>query len=307
MIEAESLTRRFGDLTAVDALTFRVDSGEIFGFLGPNGAGKTTTVRMLTCLIAKTSGTARVGGHEIGDPRAAMAIRRMVGVVPDNVGLYEDLSAYRNLDFYGRLYDIADGPRREAIERLLRLLGVWERRDSVVGTFSKGMKQKLAIARALVHDPSVLFLDEPTANLDPEAAKTVRDFILQLSTEGKTILLNTHNLTEAQRLCDRIGILNTRLVTVGTPAELEASVGKPKVVIELEEVTDAILQAIQRVVPGPVVRAGTQLTVDVSDAGKENPALAAAIVGAGGRIKQISTVNPTLEDVYLTFVHKGHP
>ena len=134
----------------------------------------------------------------------------MVGFLPENVGLYDSLSAYRNLDFYGQLYEVPEKKRRENIERLLRLLGIWERREDAVGTFSKGTKQKIAIARALIHDPQVLFLDEPTANLDPEAAKTVRDFILELKKEKRTIFLNTHNLDEAERLCDRIAILKNQ-------------------------------------------------------------------------------------------------
>src|SRR5208282_5604765 len=182
----DNLTRKFGDLTAVEGLTFRVSDGEIFGLLGPNGAGKTTAVRMLTCLISKTSGEARIGGFEIGNPTDSVQIRKMIGLVPDNVGLYEALSAYKNLDFYGKLYECPEAQRKEAIERFLRMLGVWDKRDVLVGTFSKGMKQKIAIARALIHDPQVLFMDEPTANLDPEAAKTVREFILQLKKEKKT-------------------------------------------------------------------------------------------------------------------------
>src|SRR5208283_4715409 len=166
MIETENLTRKFGNLTAVDSLTLHVDDGEVFGFLGPNGAGKTTTVRMLCCLISKTSGTARIADYEVGDEADALKIRKIIGLVPDNVGLYEDLSAYRNLDFYGRLYECSDAQRREQIEYFLKMLELWDVRDRPVRTFSKGMKQKLAIVRALIHDPQILFLDEPTANLD---------------------------------------------------------------------------------------------------------------------------------------------
>ena len=150
-------------------------------------------------------------------------------MLPENVGLYENLSAYRNLDFYGKLYEVPAQKRQENIEQLLRLLGIWERREDVVGTFSKGTKQKIAIARALIHDPKVLFLDEPTANLDPEAAKTVRDFVLELKKEKRTIFLNTHNLDEAERLCDRIAILKTRLIAVDSPKtwSIVFTIGKP--------------------------------------------------------------------------------
>ena len=197
MIETENLTRKFGELTAVDNLTFKVNQGEIFGFLGPNGAGKTTTVRMLCCLISKTSGTARIGDYEIGQPEDALKIRKIIGLVPDNVGLYESLTAYENLDYYGTLYRLTDSKKKESDEYFLKLLGLWEKRNVLAGAFSKGMKQKLAIARALIHDPEIIFMDEPTANLDPESAKTVREFILELKNEKKTIFLNTHNLNEA--------------------------------------------------------------------------------------------------------------
>ena len=305
MIEAENLTKKFGDTTAVEGLTFHVNPGEIFGFLGPNGAGKTTTVRMLTCLISMTSGSARVGDYEVGDPKDSNAIRKMIGLVPDNVGLYEALSPHENLDFYGKLYERSEAQRKEAIERLLRLLGLWEQRNLPVGAFSKGMKQKVAVARAMIHDPPVLFLDEPTANLDPESAKTVRDFILGLKGENKTIFLNTHNLDEAQRICDRIGILNTRLVTVGTPAELEESVAGKKVVIQLERVTESILGAVRGLGLQNLAVDGTRLTIDVADPESENPAIVDAILAAGGRVQFVSRLNPTLEDAYLKFVR--HP
>ncbi len=232
MIDSINLTKKFGDTIAVDGLTFHVDEGEVFGFLGPNGAGKTTTVRMLCCLIARTSGEARIAGYDVGNDSDSLKIRRIIGLIPENVGLYDELSTYRNLDFYARLYDRTAQQRNESIERLLRLLGLWEKKDQPVGTFSKGMKQKVAIARALVHDPEILFLDEPTANLDPEAAKTVRDFILELKKEKKTIFLNTHNLDEAQKLCDRIGILKTHLLRTGTPEELKEALWGSKTVIQ---------------------------------------------------------------------------
>ena len=220
----------------VDDVTFRVEEGEVFGFLSPNGAGKTTTVRILCCLISKTSGEARVADYDVGKEADSPKIMRLIGLVPDNVGLYESMSAYDNLDFYGKLYDRTVSQRRESNERFLKMLGLWEKRDTAAGTFTKGMKQKLAVARALIHDPQVLFLDEPTANLDPESAKTVRDFILELKKEKKTIFLNTHNLDEAQRICDSIAILNTKLVAIGTPEELERSVKGRQTVVQLARV-----------------------------------------------------------------------
>jgi len=302
LIDCENLTRKFGDLTAVDGLTLHVEDGEVFGFLGPNGAGKTTTVRMLCCLISKTSGEARIAGYEVGKDADSMKIRKLIGLVPDNVGLYDDLSAYDNLDFYGKLYDCAEPQRKENIQRFLTMLGLWEKKDVPAGTFSKGMKQKLAIARALIHDPQVLFMDEPTANLDPESSKTVRDFILELKNEKKTIFLNTHNLDEAQRICDRIAILNTRLMAIGTPSELEKSVHGRKTVIQLEQTNDSILAALKRLPLGNLVIDGNKLTIDVTDPEKENVAIVDAIVRAGGHVQSVTVVGSSLEDAYLKLV-----
>ena len=302
MVETEGLTRKFGSLTAVDNLTLRVEKGEIFGLLGPNGAGKTTTVRMLCCLISKTSGAARIGDFEIGDEKNALKIRRIIGLVPDNVGLYESLTAYENLDYYGTLYRRRDVQRKESNEYFLKLLGLWKKRDVLAGTFSKGMKQKLAIARALVHDPEILFMDEPTANLDPESAKTVREFILDLKKEKKTIFLNTHNLDEAQRLCDRIGILNTKLMAVGTPEELERSVHGRKTVIQLRLVTNAVLDALKKLGVRNLVAEGNRLIVEVTKPEEENPDMIDAIVAAGGRIESVNVLSSTLEEAYLNLV-----
>jgi len=307
MIEAQNLTRKFGDLTAVDNLTLRVDKGEVFGFLGPNGAGKTTTVRMLCCLISKTSGKAKIGDYQIGNQEDALKIRKIIGLVPDNVGLYESLTAYENLDYYGTLYRRSDSQRKESNEYFLKLLGLWEKRDALAGTFSKGMKQKLAIARALVHDPEVLFMDEPTANLDPEASKAVRDFILDLKKEKKTIFINTHNLDEAQRICDRIGILNTRLMAVGTPEELERSIHGRKTVIQLRKMTDAILDSLKKLYVKNIVKVGNQLTVDVVNPEEENPDMINAIVAAGGRIETVTVTSSSLEDAYLKLVKENVP
>jgi ABC-2 type transport system ATP-binding protein len=229
----------------------------------------------------------------------------MIGFVPDNVGLYDSLSAYKNLDFYGKLYDCTEAKRKENIRRFLTMLGLWEKRDVDAGTFSKGMKQKLALARALIHDPEVLFMDEPTANLDPESAKTVRDFILDLKKEGRTIFLNTHNLDEAQRMCDKIGILNTRLMAMGTPQELEQSVRGRKTVIQLERASEAILSALKALPLGSITVDGNRLTIDVTDPEKVNADIVDAIVRAGGRIQSLGVVGSTLEDAYLKLVREA--
>ena len=305
MIDTDSLTKKFGDLTAVDNLTLHVNDGEVFGFLGPNGAGKTTTVRMLCCLISKTSGNATVGGYQIGNKEDSLKIRKIIGLVPDNVGLSENLTAYDNLDFYGKIYDCSTAQRKENIQRFLDMLGLWDKRNVLAGTFSKGMKQKLAIARALIHDPQVLFMDEPTANLDPEAAKTVREFILQLKKEKKTIFLNTHNLDEAQRICDRVAIMNTSLRAIGTPQDLERSVSGRKTVIGLDQqVNDAVLGALKKLALKNLSSSGDTITFDVEDPDKENSPVVGAIVLAGGHVRSINVAGSTLEDTYLKLVRK---
>jgi len=302
VIETESLTKTFDGVTALDRLTLRVEAGEVFGLLGPNGAGKTTTVRILSCLIAKTSGRAWIGDYEVGDPEDSLEIRRIIGVLPENVGLYDELSAYDNLDFYARLYERTPEQRAERIRALLTMLGLWGKRDAPVATFSKGMRQKIAIARAVVHDPKVLFLDEPTANLDPESARTVRDFILDLRAGGRTIFLNTHHLDEADRICDRVGILKTRLVTAGAPKDLRRSLWGSKTVVQLERVSDSIVAAVRKKVSREVEVDGDRLVIGVGDPAAENPGIVSAIVLAGGKVRFVTELRPSLEDVYIRLV-----
>jgi ABC-2 type transport system ATP-binding protein len=302
LIETENLTKKFDGVTAVEGLTLRVEEGEVFGFLGPNGAGKTTIVRMLTCLISKTSGQAKVDGHDISRSSEAYEIRKIIGLLPENVGMYDDLSAYKNLDYYGRLHGCSEAQRAERIERFLRMLDLWDKKDLAVGTFSKGMRQKVAIARALVHDPKVVFLDEPTANLDPESSKTIREFILELKREKRTVFLNTHNLDEAQRVCDRVGILKGRLLAVGPPDELRGSLWPRKTLIQLERVSDPVVAAVKKLGPKSVESTDDSLLVEVSDPERENPEIVNAVVAAGGRILYVTELSPTLEDVYLKLV-----
>ncbi|MDG6951125.1 MAG: ABC transporter ATP-binding protein [Nitrososphaerota archaeon] len=302
MIDTDSLTKRFGDSTAVDSVTLHVDEGEVFGFLGPNGAGKTTTVRMLTCLVSKSSGSATVGGYEIAKSADQPKIRKMVGLLTENVGLYEELSAYDNLDFYGRYYKLGGQQRKERIRYLLEMLELWDKRGAAAGTFSKGMKQKLAIGRALIHDPEVLFLDEPTANLDPEAAKTVRDFILELKKERRTIFLNTHLLDEAERICDRVAILKTRLVATGSPRDLRRSLTGRKVKVQLQRVDDAIVSAMKRMGYEVGEVTSDSFVVDLDEPEKENPEMLSSVQGAGGKVVFVTEVGSSLEDVYLKLV-----
>lgn len=307
-IEAEELTRRFGSLTAVDHLSFRVMEGEVFGLLGPNGAGKTTTIRMLACLISPSSGYARVGGYDIRED--SLKVREIVGILTENPSLYERLTAYENLEFFAEAYGLFDANYREQrIREVLEFFDLWERKDEKVATFSKGMKQKLAIARALIHEPPVLFLDEPTAGLDPESSKEIRDLIEELShREKRTVMLCTHRLEDAERLCDRVMIINRgRSVIVGTPDELSNKVlGQPALEIRLKEKNRKVVEAIKeldQVIEVNVNESGCRLRVILNeDAESATPEIVKKIVYAGGLILSVNIARPSLEEAYLKLI-----
>ncbi len=304
MITTENLTKKFGDITAVDHLTLDVREGEVFGFLGPNGAGKTTTVRMLSCLIGPTSGNATVNGYRVGVNDKE--IRRSVGILTETPGMYDSLSAEYNLDIYAHLYEVKD-PKAQ-VEKYLRMLGLWDRRYDEAGTFSKGMKQKLAICRALLHEPRLLFLDEPTAALDPESARMVREFIAELRQQGRTIFLCTHNLDEADRLCDRIGVFKSRLVVVDSPANLRRQLFGRKVVFHLVSGDAALARQVQDL---PFVQEArlvdSKLVVTIDDPEQHNPDIVRLLVGAGVDIQFVGELRTSLEDVYLHLIRKEEP
>lgn len=299
MIKTENLTKIFGDTLAVDHLSLEVNEGEVFGFLGPNGAGKTTTVRMLTCLISSTSGEAVV--NDFSTSKEAMNIRRTVGILTETPGMYDSLSAETNLEIYARLYEVKDV--KGQVEKYLRMLGLWERRNDEAGTFSKGMKQKLAIARALLHEPSVVFLDEPTASLDPEASRLVRDFIAELRKEGRTIFLCTHNLDEADRLCDRIGVFKTHLLVLDTPDRLRSQLFGRKVVFHLRGSGENLVEPVCSL---PFVKDAkpidNKLVVTLDDPEAHNPDIIRTLVGAGADIQFVGELRHSLEDVYLQLI-----
>ncbi|MBU1158874.1 MAG: ABC transporter ATP-binding protein [Candidatus Thermoplasmatota archaeon] len=303
MIETIGLGRDFDGKVAVQDLNLRIDEGEVFGLLGPNGAGKTTTVRMLSCLIGQTSGTAFVGGYEIGKGKDSEKIRSMVGVLPESPGLYEVLSAYKNLDFYAQLYGVPRDKRERRIEELLRMLDLWDRKNEPVATYSKGMKQKIAIARAFVHDPEIVFLDEPTAGLDPQASLTVREFILTLKREGRTVFINSHHLDEVERLCDRIAVMRATALAIGSPRDLAADYWGRTTVIELSEPIDAMVDVIRRLPFASNVRLENgKILVDLDDPDLRNPEIVSALVAAGARVEYVSEFRRSLEDVYLKLV-----
>jgi ABC-2 type transport system ATP-binding protein len=303
MIVTEGLTRRFASTLAVDDVDLEIADGEIFGLLGPNGAGKTTTLRMLAGLIGASSGRALVAGLDVTDPSKAGDVRRLVGVLPEETGLYGDLSAVRTLDFFGRLYRMSKPARRERTHVLLTRLGLWERRDDPASSLSKGLKQRLALARALIHDPQVVLLDEPTANLDPEAAAVVRDVLLELKAGGRTVVVNTHRLEEAERVCDRVGILRTRLLRVGTPHELRSAMTPVRrFVVELEPVRDADLAVLREMGARGMVVTGSHVEFALAPAATTSADLVAALVAAGARVSGVSAAEESLEDAYLTIL-----
>jgi ABC-2 type transport system ATP-binding protein len=319
MIRTEALSKFFQsdhhEIRAVHGLNLQVNEGEVFGFLGPNGAGKTTTVRMLACLIGPTAGHAWVNGLEVGTADAQ--IRSQVGILTESPGLYERLSARRNLEIFAELYDVKDV--RGQVEKYLRLLNLWDRRDTEAGTFSKGMKQKLAIARALLHEPPVVFMDEPTSALDPEAAKTVRDFIETLRGQGRTIFLCTHNLDEAERLCERIGVFRQHLIAVDTPDALRRQIFGRQTVVHLAPVSAGEAALVAQWVAA--VRGlsfvehvdeltgdegeSTKLIITLSDPAGQNPAIISALVGQGAQIQFVNELKHSLEDVYLSLIQNG--
>jgi len=306
MIETLGLGRSFDGKPAVEDLNLEVQQGEVFGLLGPNGAGKTTTVRMLACLIRQSAGTAFVNGYEINKEPDSERIRSMVGVLPESPGLYESLSAAKNLDFFAQLYGVPRQRRVERIEALLRMLELWDRREEPVATFSKGMKQKIAITRAFVHDPEVVFLDEPTAGLDPAASLTVREFLTALKKEGRTIFINSHHLDEVERLCDRIAVMDRTALAIGSPKELARRYWGRTTVIELAEMRPRFVDLVKGFPFSSNVRSEDgRLLVDLDDPETRNPELVEALTRAGAKIEYVTELKRTLEDVYMKLIGGG--
>ena len=301
IIETTSLSKSFGSLVAVEDLTLQVEQGEVLGFLGPNGAGKTTTVRMLSGMIAPTGGQATVA--RLRCDQDVERLHEVIGLLTETPGFYERLSARRNLLFFARFYPGVDADAQT--DRYLQAMGLWERRDNPVGEFSRGMKQRLALARALLHEPQVLVLDEPTAGLDPEAAREVRQLIVRLKEEGRTIFLCTHNLEEAESLCHRIAVFRTRLVALDTPANLRSRLFQRQVVVELEALDPHIVEAVRALdFVRRVEQDGATLAVELADFDRHRPALVECVVGAGGRVRSVFEKAHSLEEVYLALLHE---
>jgi ABC-2 type transport system ATP-binding protein len=297
VISVAGLERRFRTVTAVRDLSFT-------GLLGANGAGKTTTIRILAGLIAPSAGAAEIAGLRLGSDN--QRIRALTGILTESPGLHDRLTARQNLAYYGRLYGLTDAALRVAVDRYLAVVGMTDEADRRVGGFSKGMRQRVAIARALLHEPRVIYLDEPTSALDPEAAKSIREVIAGLREAGRSILLCTHNLDEAERLCDRIGILNAGLLAEGTPAELRRRVRPPTTRVALDggPVDATALAELVRSLPFvQAVRSDERdLWVELAEPRQDTPDLVRELVSHGARVLAVTEEVASLEQVYLDLV-----
>jgi ABC-2 type transport system ATP-binding protein len=302
MIELHGLSKDFAGHPAVDDLTFRIPEGSLCALLGPNGAGKTTTVRLLLGLLEPSRGTATVAGVTLpaGDIEGAR-LRASAGILTESPGFYDRMTGRENLFFFGRLYGLGDATLRTRMEEWFHRLELWDARDRLFGNWSKGMKQRLALIRAFLHEPRVIFLDEPTAGLDPAGAREVRDLITELKREGRTILLCTHNLAEAEELADLVAILRRRLLAFGTEASLTGTAQRVEVL--LDRPAEMFAESL-RGRPGVVesTAAGPVLRLTLTDLTGVTPALVRALVELGAGILAVRPLRSTLEEIYLKAV-----
>ncbi|MCL4297790.1 MAG: ATP-binding cassette domain-containing protein [Anaerolineae bacterium] len=301
MIETINLTKEFGEFTAVREISLNVPEGEVLALLGPNGAGKTTTVRMLAAILKPTHGRARVAGYDT--VAEAKSVRQVIGLLTEFPGLYLRMKGLAYLSFFGELQSMPKSTIRQRSEELLRRFELWEARDKQVGTYSKGMKQKLTLVRAMLHDPQVLFLDEPTSAMDPHSAKLVRDAIAGLRREKRTIVLCTHNLAEAEQLADRIAIIRRgQIIAQGTPNELKQRLlGDPLMEIRLAAPLNGLVSHLEERVN--IVGHGQDwIRYTVSDPSQFNPALLNELTRQEVPVITLSEVSRSLEEVYLRIV-----
>ncbi len=301
MIETHDLTKYFRDFRAVDRVSMTVEPGTIFALLGPNGAGKTTTVRMLTSILRPSAGWARVAGYDV--VQQAALVRRSVGVLTEQHGLYERMKGIEYLDFFARIYHLPPQERKRRPLALMEHFGLGDALDKRLGEYSKGMKQKLALVRAMLHDPPVLLLDEPTSAMDPQSAKLVRDAISALRQDARTIAITTHNLTEAQSLADRIAVIRKgRIIANGTFRELsQRFVGEPLMELRLRQHLNGALEELHEMV-SVVEQGDCWLRYRTPEPAVTNPQVIRRLAGAGLDIVTLSEVTQTLEDVYLQIV-----
>ncbi len=301
-IRVEELSKRFGDLEAVKGISFEVPRGEIFGFLGPNGAGKSTTIRMLTTLLRPTNGSAKVAGFDILTQSAD--VRRNVGLVAEKIILYDRLTALENLRFFGRMNHIPDATIKERSAKWLELLGMSEWSNKMVGTFSTGMKQRVNIARALLTSPRIMFLDEPTLGLDPQTTRAIRQFIKELAEQGITVVLTTHQMAEAEMLCDHIGVIDHgTIIALDTSDRLKQLIGDGQGAV-LDLLIDGLTEEVRaKLTALPAVRAmaepeASRLHITLADRA-DLGTVVEALSGNGAVVRSINMLEPNLEDVFL--------
>jgi len=303
VISAHAITRRYGARTAVDNVSFDVRGGEVFGLLGPNGAGKTSVLRMLAGLIPPSAGTITVGGRSFTRDQAA-AIRGRIGFLTETPGLWDNLTVLDNICVYARLFGM---PRPAlAAELVLRPFDLWDRRGDRAGLLSKGMKQKLALARALVHEPEIVLLDEPTANLDPQTSRLVRDLLLDLRAQGRAVVISTHNLSEVERLADRVALLSCTLIAIGEPAALRRDVFGRRLRVRLASgyPPPKQLAAVATHAGAHDVRVEKhELSMVLESLEAGTPAIVRRLVDAGAEIREVFEEQPALEEVYLKLLH----
>ena len=301
MISVQNLTKKFGNLTAVDNISFEIPEGEIFGFLGPNGAGKTTTIRMLATLIAPTSGKISIDGRDTHSN--SDYIRNIVGILTETPGMYEKNTAYDNLKFFASFYKAEPSIININIEKFLKMFELWDRRNDLVVTFSKGMKQKLAIARALIHEPKVLFLDEPTASLDPESAYMVRNFINNLREEKITVFLSTHNLEEAQDLCTLVCIIKKRIIKMAVLSELQNSKEIKNFDLGLKENPKKYISIFNKYKDKIQFSfSDNNVNLKIKDFEDVNPLIIKDLVNDGAQILYFNENKESLENIYLELI-----
>ncbi|MDA8168864.1 MAG: ATP-binding cassette domain-containing protein [Nitrospiraceae bacterium] len=306
-IEAENLTKKFGELTAVDNVNFKVDEGEFFGFLGPNGAGKTTLIRMLTTLLRPSGGRAVVAGWDVVKDQDE--VRKSIGVVPQAMTSDLDLTGFENMDIYGRFYGMPRKERLDRIYHLLELVGLSQRAGELVAAYSGGMRRRLEVVKALVHKPKILFLDEPTQGLDPQSRRTVWDFLREFKKQGDlTIYLTTHYMEEAEALCSRVGIVDYgKIIVLDSPANLKARLPEQDtVVLEFRELSEGIMEAASglELVHG-VERENNTLYIKTGNGAHAIPPLLQRISSAGGIVVSVNIREKSLEDVFIHFTGRS--
>ncbi len=306
MIEVSNLTRFYGQNVGVKDLNFEIKEGEIFALLGPNGAGKTTTLRLLTGMIGPTRGCVSVDDLRTDDLKSIRQIHMKVGILPEVPGHYENLSAFRNMQFYGRMYGMDDSNIEARVKELMHDFDIWDKRDSAVATFSKGMKQKLAIIRAVIHDPKYIFFDEPLSGLDPEASRFVKDYMKSLRGNDKTVILSTHDLDDADKLSDRVAVVRNSLLAIDSPKALKNQAFRRTVVFHLADINGLTLNEIENMsfVSSAKIENGS-LVIELDSPEQNNPEITSYLVQKGFRIQFIGEVRHSLEDVYLSIVEKS--